>query len=106
MSENRGVNCKICDKRINVDEPMIMFSPERMKDNEYMHACCFQEHFLFEVWNALSLGIKYESRCQHVDYAAGFNPATFTAEDVAKAVEKQLGNRSGQRTGGKKWWRR
>ena len=102
MSETKGVNCKICDKKIEIHEPMIMFSPERMKDNEYMHSCCFQEHFLFEVWNALSLGIKYESRCQHVDYASGFNPTTFTPDDVAKAVQKQLG----QRTGGKKWWRR
>ena len=100
------MNCEICEKEIKDDESRMIFRKSSAGPEVTAHACCFQEHFLFEVWNALSLGIKYESHCQHVDYASGFNPLKFTAEDITKAIEKQLRQGQGQRQGGRKWWRR
>lgn len=100
------MNCEICEKAINDGEARMIYRKSSDGPEATTHACCFQEHFLFEVWNALSLGIKYESRCSHVDYASGFNPLTFTAEDVAKAIAKQMRQKQGHAQGGRKWWRR
>jgi len=72
MSE--GVYCEICRKRINIHEPMTMFSKTRFNGNKYMHLCCFQEAFLCEVWGALQLGIQYRSHCEHTDMTGKFDP--------------------------------
>lgn len=93
-----GIKCETCKKVIKVDEPMMVFSKARITGNTYFHHCCFQEHFLFEVWNALSLGIKYESRCKHEDVTSQFNPATFSPNDVVKAYESsKKANKGGAR---------
>jgi hypothetical protein len=69
-----GVDCDICKQRIRIDEKMIMFSPTRKDDNKYMHACCYQEILLCEIWGALFLDIKYRSHCEHVDMTTSFDP--------------------------------
>lgn len=84
------MKCEICKKPITDFQPRMIFRETSWKAMVHFHNCCYQENLLFEVWNALSLGIKYESHCQHVDYAARFDPATFTPEQVAKAIQKQL----------------
>lgn len=69
-----GVHCEICNERINVKEPMVMFSPERIKDNQYMHSCCYQEILLCEIWGALQLDIQYKSGCSHINHTSKFDP--------------------------------
>jgi hypothetical protein len=101
------MNCAICKSEISDNEPIMTFRESSVAPEQTMHACCCYENFLFEVWNSLSLGSKYESGCKHVDYTSRFNPATFTPEDVAKAVEKQLKTfKQRPHHGGKKWWKR